>query len=146
MNPTVALPGSMKWMGIRLSSGSRRPQSPKGLPLKIICNSSRDPFQKELAHAPCMWYMVTTRLWRRTRETLFSNLLTPAGRQHPTRMGRSNTDFQLSNRSVLTEGLHDARCGSTVSQKLQARVLSLPATHLVLMTDCCATPVFSTGL
>ena len=33
MNPTVALPGSMIWMGIRLSSGSRRPQSPKGLPL-----------------------------------------------------------------------------------------------------------------
>src|ERR1700732_3585424 len=29
MNPTVALPGSMIWMGIRLSSGSR-PQSPKG--------------------------------------------------------------------------------------------------------------------
>src|SRR5882762_2770658 len=31
MNPTAALPGSMIWMGIRLSSGSR-PQSPKGLP------------------------------------------------------------------------------------------------------------------
>src|ERR1700727_1852950 len=28
MNPTVALAGSMTWMGIRLSSGSRRPQSP----------------------------------------------------------------------------------------------------------------------
>src|SRR4051794_20581090 len=31
MNPTVALRGSMTWMGIRLSSGSRCPQSPKGL-------------------------------------------------------------------------------------------------------------------
>src|SRR5580658_959105 len=29
MNPTAALPGSMTWMGIRLSSGSRRPRSPK---------------------------------------------------------------------------------------------------------------------
>src|SRR6266481_1854705 len=35
MNPTVALPGSMTWMGIRLSSGSR-PQSPKGLPLLLL--------------------------------------------------------------------------------------------------------------
>jgi len=35
MNPTVALPGSMTWMGIRLSSGSR-PQSPKGLPLHLL--------------------------------------------------------------------------------------------------------------
>src|ERR1700732_3223447 len=30
MNPMVALPGSMTRMGIRLSSGSRRPQSPEG--------------------------------------------------------------------------------------------------------------------
>src|SRR5437879_6346880 len=30
MHPTAALPGSMTWMGIRLSSGSRCPQSPKG--------------------------------------------------------------------------------------------------------------------
>src|SRR6267142_2322112 len=36
MNPTVALPGSMTWMGIRLSSGSRRPQSPKSLPLHLL--------------------------------------------------------------------------------------------------------------
>src|SRR5689334_1840611 len=36
MNPTVALPGSMTWTGIRLSSGSRRPQSPKGLPLHLL--------------------------------------------------------------------------------------------------------------
>src|ERR1700676_3176408 len=36
MNPTVALPGSMTWMGIRLSSGSRCPQSPKGLPLHLL--------------------------------------------------------------------------------------------------------------
>src|SRR5712675_1882162 len=36
MNPTVALPGSMTWMGIRLSSGSRRPQSPKSLPLHLF--------------------------------------------------------------------------------------------------------------
>src|SRR5438046_6852653 len=36
MNPTVALPGSMTWMGIRLSSGSRRPQSLKGLPLHLL--------------------------------------------------------------------------------------------------------------
>ena len=35
MNPTVALPGSMTWMGIRLSSGSRRRRSPKGLPLHL---------------------------------------------------------------------------------------------------------------
>jgi len=31
MNPYVGLPGSMTWMGIRLSSGSRCPESPKGL-------------------------------------------------------------------------------------------------------------------
>src|ERR1039457_1966960 len=36
MNPTVALPGLMTWMGIRWSSGSRRPQSPKGLPLHLL--------------------------------------------------------------------------------------------------------------
>jgi hypothetical protein len=36
MNPTVALPGSMTWMGIRLSSGSRCPQSPKGLPPHLL--------------------------------------------------------------------------------------------------------------
>src|ERR1035437_10009655 len=36
MNPSVALPGSMTRMGIRLSSGSRRPQSPKGLPLHLL--------------------------------------------------------------------------------------------------------------
>jgi hypothetical protein len=36
MNPTVALPGSMTWMGIRLSSGSRSPQSPEGLPLHLL--------------------------------------------------------------------------------------------------------------
>src|SRR5208282_2568505 len=36
MSPTVALPGSMTWMGIRLSSGSRCPQSPKGLPLHLL--------------------------------------------------------------------------------------------------------------
>src|ERR1700687_3834694 len=36
MNPTAALPGSMTWMGIRLSSGSRCPQSPKGLPLHLL--------------------------------------------------------------------------------------------------------------
>src|SRR5450631_4005539 len=35
MNPTVALPGSMTWMGIRSSSGSRCPQSPNGLPLSV---------------------------------------------------------------------------------------------------------------
>src|ERR1700730_358134 len=32
MNPTVALPGSMTRMAIRLNSGSRCRQSPKGLP------------------------------------------------------------------------------------------------------------------
>src|SRR5439155_7153123 len=36
MNPTVALPGSMTWMGIRSSSGSRCPQSPKGLPMHLL--------------------------------------------------------------------------------------------------------------
>src|ERR1700722_2990276 len=36
MNPTVALPGSMTWMEIRLSSGSRRQQNPKGLPLHLL--------------------------------------------------------------------------------------------------------------
>src|SRR5260370_28751816 len=36
MNPTVALPGYMTWMGIRLSSGSRCPQSRKGLPLHLL--------------------------------------------------------------------------------------------------------------
>src|ERR1039458_4919553 len=38
MNPTVALPGSMTWMGIRLSSGSH-PQSPKGLPPRKRCET-----------------------------------------------------------------------------------------------------------
>src|SRR6266704_6278647 len=41
MNPTVALPGSMTWMGIRLSSGSSCPQSPKGLPLHLLNHSFR---------------------------------------------------------------------------------------------------------
>src|SRR5882724_1862534 len=36
MNPTVALPGSMTRMGIRLSSGSRCPQSPKGPSTALI--------------------------------------------------------------------------------------------------------------
>src|SRR5258708_38456864 len=36
MNPTAALPGSMTWMEIRLSSGSRCPQSPKGLPPHLL--------------------------------------------------------------------------------------------------------------
>src|ERR1700687_919549 len=39
MSPTVALPGSMTWMGIRLSSGSRCPQSPKGLSLHLFNHS-----------------------------------------------------------------------------------------------------------
>src|ERR1700687_5573371 len=45
MNPTVALPGSLTWMGIGLSSGSRCPQSPKGLPLtltqSVFCSYGR---------------------------------------------------------------------------------------------------------
>src|SRR5438552_14645818 len=43
MNPTVALPGSMTWMGIRLSSGSR-PQSPKDLPLHLLNRFSAPKF------------------------------------------------------------------------------------------------------
>ena len=30
----------MTWIGIRLSSGSRRPQSPKGLPLRLLTRFS----------------------------------------------------------------------------------------------------------
>src|SRR5205085_5410471 len=36
MNPTVALPGSMTWMAIRLNSGSQCPQSPKGFPRHLL--------------------------------------------------------------------------------------------------------------
>src|ERR1035438_10718736 len=49
MNPTAALPGSMTWMGIRLSSGSRCPQSPKG----FHCTDSIGfPCENRTAFAP----------------------------------------------------------------------------------------------
>src|SRR5580692_83009 len=57
MNRTVALPGSMTWMGIRLSSGSRRPQSPKGpssaLTQSVFC--SYGPVVVEWPGMLCAW-------------------------------------------------------------------------------------------
>src|SRR5258707_13027536 len=56
MNHTVALPGSMIWMGIRLSSGSR-PQSPKGpstaLTQSVFC--SYGPVVVEWRGMLCAW-------------------------------------------------------------------------------------------
>src|SRR5713226_3150694 len=56
MNHTVALPGSMIWMGIRLSSGSR-PQSPKGpssaLTQSVFC--SYGPVVEEWPEMLCAW-------------------------------------------------------------------------------------------
>src|SRR6266403_3830442 len=56
MNHTVALPGSMIWMGIRLSSGSR-PQSPKGpstaLTQSVFC--SYGPIVIEWPEMLCAW-------------------------------------------------------------------------------------------
>src|SRR5882724_282444 len=56
MNHTVALPGSMIWMGIRLSSGSR-PQSPKGpstaLTQSVFC--SYGPVVVEWPEMLCAW-------------------------------------------------------------------------------------------
>src|SRR5712692_1514930 len=57
MNPTVALPGSMTWMGIRLSSGSRSPQSPKGLRLQLTQSvfCSYGPVVVEWPEMLCAW-------------------------------------------------------------------------------------------
>src|SRR5216684_5100626 len=59
MNPTVALPGSMTWMGIRLSSGSRCPQSPKCLPLHLLnrfsAATSYGPVVVEWREMLCAW-------------------------------------------------------------------------------------------
>src|ERR1700730_10491968 len=56
MNHTVALPGSMIWMGIRLSSGSR-PQSPKGpstaLTQSVFC--SYGPVVVKWSDMLCAW-------------------------------------------------------------------------------------------
>src|SRR5216683_7151028 len=56
MKHTVALPGSMIWMGIRLSSGSR-PQSPKGpsaaLTQSVFC--SYGPVVVERPEMLCAW-------------------------------------------------------------------------------------------
>jgi hypothetical protein len=52
------LPGSMTWMGIRLSSGSRRPQSPKkGLPLHLLNRffCSYGPVVVEWPEMFCAW-------------------------------------------------------------------------------------------
>src|SRR6267142_3359540 len=55
MNHTVALPGSMIWMGIRLSSGSR-PQSPKGRtgPLSLTLASYLGRYQLTISSEPAI--------------------------------------------------------------------------------------------
>src|SRR5690348_660327 len=56
MNPTVALPGSMTWMEIRLSSGSRSPQSPKTFHRTYsIGFYSHGPVVVEWPEMPCAW-------------------------------------------------------------------------------------------
>src|SRR5260370_23241781 len=68
MNPTVALPGSMTWMGIRLSSGSRRPQSSKGFPLHVLIPCKTEVSRKPIPMNP----EIADMLWRWRLETPYN--------------------------------------------------------------------------